>query len=143
MKTAFRFPVVFLISLFMASFAFTAEDFIIKEPGIRYLDLEMGSGRNAEKGMIAVIHFTAWLEDQGRTGRKIFDSRDHEKPIAFKIGTDNVIKGWNIGVVGMKAGGKRRLMIDSELAYGAEGSGDIIPPDANMIYEIELIEIKD
>ena len=100
------------------------------------------SGRTAEIGKVAVIHFTAWFDVDGTKGKMIFDSRDRGEPVAFKIGTDGVIKGWNIGVAGMKTGGRRRLMVDSDMAYGAKGSGDAIPPHADLIYEIELIEVK-
>jgi FKBP-type peptidyl-prolyl cis-trans isomerase len=82
------------------------------------------------------------VDDDGAKGEMIFDSRDRGKPVAFKLGTDRVIKAWNIGVAGMKVGGRRRLMVNSEMAYGARGSGDVIAPHADMIYDIELIEVK-
>ena len=102
----------------------------------------MGTGDVAEVGKIAVIHFSAWLDDYGTKGKEFFDSRDRGKPISFKIGTDKVMKGWNIGVAGMKVGGTRRLMIPSELGYGADGVGDVVPPNADLIFEIELLALK-
>jgi hypothetical protein len=71
-----------------------------------------------------------------------FNSRDQGEPISFKVGTDKVIEGWNIGVIGIQVGGKRRLLVPSKLAYGAEGAGQVIPPNAALIFEIELLEVK-
>jgi peptidylprolyl isomerase len=113
-----------------------------KQSGLKYEDIEIGSGDTAGVGNIAVIHFSGWIDDNGKKGTQFFNSRDRGEPISFKVGTDKVIEGWNIGVTGMKAGGKRRLMIPSKLAYGSEGSGDVIPPDAALIFEIELLEVK-
>jgi peptidylprolyl isomerase len=140
-KTLWHISVYVIILLFSAV-AFAGHEAVVTESGLRYVELEAGTGPTAEIGKVAVIHFTAWLDDNGTKGEMIFDSHDNGNPIAFKLGTERVIKGWNIGVAGMKAGGKRRLMVDSELAYGAKGSGDVIPPHSDLIYDIELIEVK-
>jgi peptidylprolyl isomerase len=100
------------------------------------------TGAVAETGKIAVIHFTGWIDNNGKKGEEFFSSHDQGKPVAFKIGTDMVIEGWNRGVVGMQEGGRRRLMVPSELGYGAGGAADIVPPNADLIYDIELIEVR-
>jgi peptidylprolyl isomerase len=141
MKKALWCISVGVIILVFAAVPCTAQGVVTTESGLRYVDLEAGTGRTAGIGKVAVIHFTAWLDDHGTKGEMIFDSRDRGKPIAFKLGTDRVIKGWNIGVAGMKVGGRRRLMVDAELAYGENGSDDVIPPHADLIYDIELIEV--
>ena len=106
------------------------------------MELKIGSGPVAETGNIAAIHFTGWIDDNGNKGDVFFDSRDEGKPVAFKIGTDMVIEGWNLGVVGMQPGGRRMLMVPSSLGYGAEGAADIVPPNADLIYDIELLEVR-
>jgi len=136
-----------LIGVFIIVFVFTAlscaaDDLILTPSGLAYRDLEFGHGEIAEDGKIAVIHFTGWLDHNGTKGKQFIDSRERGKPLAFKIGTDRVMQGWNIGVVGMKPGGKRRLMIPAALAYGAEGVEDLVPPNAALIFDIELIEVK-
>ena len=110
--------------------------------GLRYRDIKIGSGAAAQIGRVAVIHFSGWLAHNGAKGKKIFDSRDQGKPIAFKIGTDKVIKGWNIGVIGMRVGGKRRLLVPAKLGYGAKGVEGIVPPNADLIFDIELIGLR-
>ena len=133
---------VFVILFIFTAVHCAAQEAVVTESGFRYVELEVGTGPTAEIGKVAVIHFAAWLDNNGAKGEMIFDSRDSEKPIAFKLGTDRVIKGWNLGVAGMKVGGRRRLMVNSDMAYGAKGSGDVIPPHADLIYDIELIEVK-
>lgn len=140
-KTLYCSGAFVIIFLFTAVHC-TAQEAVVTESGLRYVELEAGTGLTAEIGKFAVIHFKAWLDNNGAKGEMIFDSRDRGKPIAFKLGTDRVIKGWNLGVAGMKAGGRRRVLVNSEMAYGAKGSGDVIPPHADLIYDIELIEVK-
>ena len=132
-----------LIFVFIFTAAFPANAGIIeKESGLKYEDIEIGTGDIVEVGNIAVIHFSGWIDDNGNKGTHYFNSHDQGKPISFKVGTDKVIQGWNIGVAGMQVGGKRRLLVPSKLAYGAEGTGDVIPPNAALIIEIELLEVK-
>jgi peptidylprolyl isomerase len=114
----------------------------IAEGGLTYMELAIGSGPVAETGNIAVIHFTGWIDDNGKKGNVFFDSRYEGKPVAFKIGTDIVIEGWNIGVVGMQPGGRRMLTVPSDLGYGAEGAADVVPPNADLIFDIELLEVR-
>lgn len=142
MKKVFTFMNLIILVFFHSTVSSAQQGIIVMDSGLKYEDLEVGTGATANAGKIAVIHFTGWLDDNGKKGEKIYNSRDRGKPVAFKIGTDSVIKAWNIGVAGMKAGGRRRLMVPSELAYGVKGSGDVIPPHADLIYDIELIEVK-
>jgi FKBP-type peptidyl-prolyl cis-trans isomerase len=106
------------------------------------VDLEVGTGATAEPEKIAVIHLTGWLDDNGQKGVEFISSQDRGKPVSFKLGTGNVMKGWNEGVAGMKVGGKRRLMIPSMLGYGARGAEGVVPPNADLIFDIELLEVK-
>lgn len=131
-----------VMALFFAAVSSAQKGFVLTAGGLRYRDIKIGSGEAAEAGKVAVIHFTAWLDDNGTKGRQIFNSREERQPVAFKIGAAEVIPGWNIGVAGMRAGGKRRLMVPAELGYGAGGSGEVIPPNADLIYDIELIEVR-
>ncbi len=133
---------VFIIVCIFTAVTYAQEGTTFTESGLSYEDLDMGTGDSAEVGRVAVIHFTGWLDNNGEKGKSFLNSRDRGKPITFKIGTDKVIKGWNIGIVGMKAGGKRRLMVPGELGYGARGVDDLIPPDADLIFDIELLEVK-
>jgi FKBP-type peptidyl-prolyl cis-trans isomerase FkpA len=143
MKKLLCYLSVLVILFIFAKVSFAEQEVILTESGLKYIDLEAGTGPTAKVGKIAVIHFIGWLDDNGEKGEEIFNSRrDREKPVLFKLGTDNVIKGWNIGVAGMKSGGKRRLMVPSALGCGATGGGDVIPPNADLIFDIELIEVK-
>ncbi len=143
MKKSLCYLSVLVILFIFATVPFAEQEVILTESGLKYIDLEAGTGPTAKVGKIAVIHFIGWLDDNGEKGEEIFNSRrDRGKPVLFKLGTDNVIKGWNIGVAGMKSGGKRRLMVPSALGYGATGGGDVIPPNADLIFDIELIEVK-
>lgn len=110
--------------------------------GLTYEDIEIGTGDVAQLGDIVVIHFSGWIDNNGKKGTRFFSSRDEGNPISFKVGTDKVMEGWNIGVIGMGVGGKRRMVVPPELAYGVEGAGDLIPPYATLIIEITLLEIK-
>jgi peptidylprolyl isomerase len=111
------------------------------ESGLRYTDLKVGTGEAAKKGDMVEVHYTGWLYVDGKVGKKFDSSVDRKEPFPFTIG-GRVIKGWNEGVVGMKVGGKRRLIIPPDLAYGKEGAGDDIPPNATLLFEVELLKIK-
>jgi FKBP-type peptidyl-prolyl cis-trans isomerase len=113
------------------------EKVITTKSGLKYVDQKVGDGMEAKTGDTVVVHYTGWLKD----GKKFDSSLDRKEPFEFKIG-GRVIKGWNEGVPGMKVGGKRKLIIPPELAYGKEGAGDDIPPDAELTFEVELLEIK-
>jgi FKBP-type peptidyl-prolyl cis-trans isomerase FkpA len=113
---------------------------ITTESGLRYEDITVGEGTEATgKGQTAIVHYTGWLED----GTKFDSSVDRNDPFSFPIDRGYVIKGWDQGVIGMKVGGKRKLTIPSELGYGERGAGGVIPPNATLIFEIELLEISE
>lgn len=136
------FTSLFIVLWALTAAAVTAEEVTVLENGLRHQDLVVGTGATAEAGKIATIHMAGWLDDSGRKGVKFFDSRDQGQPIKFRIGTDRVMKAWNPGVVGMKTGGKRRLMVPASLGYGSEGVDEIVPPNSALILEIELMEVK-
>ena len=106
--------------------------------GVEYWDLAEGSGETAVAGKQIKVHYTGWLKD----GKKFDSSVDTGHPFRFILGQGRVIKGWDEGLAGMKVGGKRQLRIPPELAYGARGFGSTIPPNATLIFEVELLEVR-
>ena len=100
-------------------------------------DLVVGSGAEATKGQQVTVHYTGWLTN----GTKFDSSKDRRDPFVFSLGRGQVIKGWDEGVQGMKVGGNRRLTIPPELGYGARGAGGVIPPNATLIFEVELLGV--
>ncbi|MCG6899323.1 MAG: FKBP-type peptidyl-prolyl cis-trans isomerase [Gammaproteobacteria bacterium] len=111
----------------------------ITESGLRYTDIRTGSGATATgKGQTAIVHYTGWLEDN----TKFDSSHDRNEPFSFPIDCGYVIRGWDEGVKGMQVGGIRRLVIPAGLGYGAGGAGGVIPPNATLVFEIELLEIS-
>ena len=111
---------------------------ITTDSGLKYSDLKVGTGDTAKKGDTVEVHYTGWLKN----GKKFDSSLDRGKPFSFQLGAGRVIKGWDEGVAGMKVGGKRKLIIPSKLAYGEAGAGDVIPPNAELTFEVELLKIK-
>ena len=103
--------------------------------GLQYVDLTIGTGATAEAGQTVTVHYTGWLEN----GNKFDSSVDRGQPFSFHLGAGRVIKGWDEGVKGMKVGGKRKLIIPSNLGYGAQGAGGLIPPHATLIFDVELL----
>ena len=113
---------------------------VTMENGLKYEDLVVGEGKEATgRGQTAIVHYTGWLED----GTKFDSSVDRNDPFSFPIQCSYVIKGWDEGVVGMKEGGKRKLIVPPEMGYGAAGAGGVIPPNATLIFEVELLELSD
>jgi FKBP-type peptidyl-prolyl cis-trans isomerase FkpA len=106
--------------------------------GLRYTDLQEGEGEEALAGRTVEVHYTGWLEN----GTKFDSSKDRNQPFRFPLGAGHVIRGWDEGVAGMKVGGKRKLIIPAKLGYGARGAGGVIPPDADLIFDVELLKIK-
>jgi FKBP-type peptidyl-prolyl cis-trans isomerase len=109
------------------------------------VDLEEGSGAVIAPGSTAVVHYTGWLSDpeaEYGQGRKFDSSVDRGQPFRFPLGAGRVIRGWDEGVAGMKVGGKRRLIIPSEYGYGARGAGGVIPPNATLVFDVELLGIE-
>lgn len=109
--------------------------------GLQYEDLVTGEGAAAAPGARVNVHYTGWLYDDGETGRKFDSSKDRGEPFSFPLGAGYVIKGWDEGVAGMCVGGTRRLIIPPELGYGARGAGGVIPPNATLLFEVELLGV--
>jgi FKBP-type peptidyl-prolyl cis-trans isomerase len=110
--------------------------------GLKYVELKEGTGAKAAKGDTVSVHYTGWLKDGDKKGKKFDSSLDRGKPFSFELGAGMVIKGWDEGVAGMKVGGKRKLIIPSKLAYGENGAGGVIPPGAELIFEVELLKVQ-
>ena len=109
--------------------------------GLKYTDVKAGAGAEAVKGAYVEVHYTGWLYVDGKRDRKFDSSVDRKQPFSFQLGVREVIAGWDEGVQGMKVGGKRELVIPSKLAYGERGAGGVIPPNATLIFEVELLRI--
>ena len=105
---------------------------------------KLGTGAEAKPGQVVTVHYTGWLHDPGAPetkGRKFDSSRDRGEPFSFELGAGEVIRGWDQGVAGMKIGGQRRLTIPPELGYGARGAGGVIPPNATLVFDVELLAV--
>lgn len=116
-----------------------ADQYEMLPSGVGVQNLAEGDGDVAEKGKMVEVHYTGWLEN----GSQFDTSRDRDQTFHFVIGGGQVIQGWEEGVAGMKAGGKRKLQIPPALGYGDEGAGDVIPGGATLIFEVELVEVRD
>ena len=110
--------------------------------GLQYEDTTLGNGAEAKAGNTCVMHYTGWLWLNGAKGAKFDSSLDRGKPFSFKLGAGQVIGGWDEGVAGIKTGGKRTLIIPPKLGYGTRGAGGAIPPNATLLFEVELLELR-
>ena len=115
---------------------------IMTSSGLKYQDLKVGDGPSPKEGQTCVMHYTGWLWENGAKGKKFDSSVDRGEPFEFALGMGRVIKGWDEGVAGMKVGGKRTLLIPPQLGYGARGAGGVIPPNATLLFEVELLGVK-
>jgi FKBP-type peptidyl-prolyl cis-trans isomerase FkpA len=112
---------------------------------LQKIDTQVGTGREAEPGFNISVHYTGWLYDEkaaDKKGAKFDSSLDRKQPFDFPLGAGHVIQGWDEGFAGMKVGGKRTLIIPSEMGYGARGAGGVIPPNATLIFDVELLDVK-
>jgi peptidylprolyl isomerase len=114
-----------------------ADHVVTTASGLGYVEIVEGAGAQPETGDNVSVHYTGWLE----SGRKFDSSHDRGQPLVFPIGRGRVIKGWDEGVGSMKVGGKRKLIIPASLGYGAAGAGGVIPPNATLIFEVELVAV--
>ena len=110
--------------------------------GLKIEDGKVGTGASPKKGQICVMHYTGWLYENGQKGKKFDSSVDRNEPFEFPIGKGRVIAGWDEGVASMKVGGKRTLIIPPALGYGARGAGGVIPPNATLMFDVELLAVK-
>ena len=110
--------------------------------GLQYEDTTVGEGAEAKAGQYVTVHYTGWLRnDDGSQGAKFDSSKDRNDPFQFSLGAGQVIRGWDEGVQGMKVGGTRRLTIPASLGYGARGAGGVIPPNATLIFDVDLLDV--
>ncbi len=109
--------------------------------GLQYEDTTVGEGATAQAGQRVSVHYTGWLYQDGSKGAKFDSSKDRNDPFDFGLGGGQVIKGWDEGVQGMKVGGSRTLIIPPQLGYGARGAGGVIPPNATLLFEVELLGV--
>ncbi len=110
--------------------------------GLQIIDTQVGTGASPKSGQTCVMHYTGWLYENGSKGRKFDSSLDRGQPFEFPIGMGRVIQGWDEGVASMKVGGKRTLIIPASLGYGARGAGGVIPPNATLMFDVELLGVK-
>jgi peptidylprolyl isomerase len=125
-----------------AAMAQAAGATITTPSGLKITDSKVGTGATPKPGQICVMHYTGWLYEGGAKGKKFDSSVDRGQPFEFPIGRRQVIAGWEEGVATMKVGGKRTLIIPPELGYGARGAGGVIPPNATLIFDVELLDVK-
>lgn len=116
----------------------SAEKVVTAPSGLKYMDEVVGTGASPTVGQTVTVHYTGTLEN----GTKFDSSRDRNEPFSFRIGVGQVIKGWDEGVMGMKIGGKRKLIIPATLGYGARGAGGVIPPNATLLFDVELLGVR-
>lgn len=110
--------------------------------GLQYEDTIVGSGATASAGQRVTVHYTGWLWQDGQAGAKFDSSKDRGQPFVFNLGAGMVIRGWDEGVAGMQIGGTRRLLIPAALGYGARGAGGVIPPNATLLFEVDLLGLS-
>ncbi|KAL1500545.1 hypothetical protein AB1Y20_013200 [Prymnesium parvum] len=124
----------------IAPSAVFADEVTTTASGLKYIEVKEGTGLQPKAGQTVSVHYTGWLDDFD-SEKKFDSSYDRRKPLQFAVGTGRVIKGWDEGLLGMKVGGKRRLIIPSELGYGTKGAGGIIPPGATLYFDVELLAV--
>jgi peptidylprolyl isomerase len=118
-----------------------ADEFQTLQPGLRYRDDVVGEGAQPEQGQTVSVHYTGWLDKDGEQGKKFDSSRDRGSPFRFTLGVQQVISGWDLGVASMRVGGRRTLLLAPEHGYGARGAGGAIPPNATLIFDVELLGV--
>ena len=129
-----------IATLFLAGNALA--ELVTTKSGLRYQDHVIGEGAEASAGNRVSVHYIGWLNENDDKGTKFDSSHDRGKPFVFPLGAGRVIRGWDEGVAGMKVGGKRTLYIPSQLGYGARGAGRLIPPNADLIFDVELLGVE-
>ena len=132
-------PLVILGAILAMTTAASAAETMTTPSGLRYTDEVIGTGPAPKSGQTVNVHYTGWLDEAGQKGKKFDSSRDRGQPFSFPLGEGRVIKGWDEGVASMKVGGRRTLVVPSELGYGARGAGGVIPPGATLIFDVELL----
>ncbi len=118
------------------------QGFATMPSGVQYMDEKVGEGATPTAGQRVSVHYTGWLDQDGKPGRKFDSSRDRGSPFRFTLGAQEVISGWDIGVASMQVGGQRLLRLPPEHGYGARGAGGVIPPNATLLFHVELLGIE-
>ena len=138
MKNLF-FAVLILLGSFSPALTKAAamSEAVTTPSGLKYEEIKVGTGDVAETGKVVTVHYTGWLTD----GKKFDSSKDRGQPFDFPLGGGRVIRGWDEGVKGMKVGGVRKLTIPADLGYGSRGAGGVIPPNATLVFEVELLKV--
>ncbi len=126
----------------MTTQAIAADNYTTMQSGVQYHDEVVGTGVEPQAGQTVVVQYTGWLDENGAKGTKFDSSRDRNEPFQFVLGQGHVIAGWDTGVATMHVGGKRTLIIPPDQGYGARGAGGVIPPNATLIFDVELLSIK-
>jgi FKBP-type peptidyl-prolyl cis-trans isomerase len=121
---------------------FLDPNMITTASGLQYIDTQVGTGAIAAPGQQVQVHYTGWLYNDGQQGAKFDSSKDRGQPFAFHLGAGMVIRGWDEGVAGMAIGGQRTLIIPAALGYGARGAGGVIPPNATLKFDVELLAVR-
>ena len=150
MRTTFSTLAAIALTVLTASAALMPTTAMAQTPGkamttasgLQIIDTKAGTGATPTPGQICVVHYTGWLYQDGQKGKKFDSSVDRNDPLEFPVGQRKVIAGWDEGVASMKVGGKRTLIIPPELGYGARGAGGVIPPNATLIFDVELLNVK-
>ena len=140
--TAITIIAVPLASMPDSAAAQTAGKIMTTPSGLQIIDTAVGTGASPKSGQTCVMHYTGWLYEDGKKGKKFDSSVDRNEPFEFPIGQHKVIAGWDEGVATMKVGGKRTLIIPPALGYGARGAGGVIPPNATLMFDVELLNVK-
>jgi peptidylprolyl isomerase len=135
-------PGILADAAFTAAMAQGAGKPVTTPSGLQIIDSKVGTGASPKAGQTCVMHYTGWLYENGAKGKKFDSSVDRGEPFEFPIGRGQVIAGWDEGVASMKVGGKRTLIIPAALGYGARGAGGVIPPNATLIFDVELLGVK-
>jgi peptidylprolyl isomerase len=143
MRTLPRRETLLAIAAIIATLAPAKAQPVMTTPsGLKIIDIKAGAGASPKTGQTCVMHYTGWLYENAAKGKKFDSSVDRGEPFEFKIGMHQVIGGWDEGVATMKVGGKRTLIIPPELGYGARGAGGVIPPNATLMFDVELLAVK-
>ena len=131
-----------LVILILPAISQASVQTVTTNSGLKYQDHKVGTGPEAKSGQKVTVHYTGWLWVNGQKGKKFDSSVDRSRPFSFPLGARRVIRGWDEGVAGMKVGGKRTLIIPANLGYGARGAGAIIPPNATLVFDVELLKVE-
>lgn len=138
----FTLPIAGALLMTMSASA-SAASYVTMASGLQYKDEVVGTGPEPSKGQTVIVQYTGWLDDNGNHGAKFDSSRDRNAPFSFVLGAGQVIQGWDLGVASMRVGGKRTLIIPSDLGYGDRGAGGgKIPPGSTLIFDVELLGVR-